>query len=286
MRRWEQYQHDTADLLRELGFTTVVNERLRAPSDAVHNVDVSARITVAGVAVTWIVECKYWNRRVDQLHVSALKDIVNDLGADRGMVISERGFLPGAIRVVRGKNITLTSLEDLRANAADDLLAARVRAVDWRLLRLSRAIIRGLRTFTGGAPHLLAELVDKISPQDRAEFADRDAAADFTGAIVEFASRAGVTSVADLLPAGSIPSEMGRAWRDGVDSSKMNAVVTAISHLAQALSQGKLGDWPVLCQPPADTPKLAWSMKQLIGVIETALDALEPEVAAQESNVG
>ncbi len=49
MKRWEQYQHQTAELLRELGFTAVVNDSLREPNGAKHAVDVSARRTLAGV---------------------------------------------------------------------------------------------------------------------------------------------------------------------------------------------------------------------------------------------
>jgi hypothetical protein len=285
MKRWEQYQHRTADLLRELGFTAEVNDPLRAPIGVVHRVDVSARIMVAGVTVTWIVECKLWKTRVNKLHVSALKDIVNDLAADRGLLMSEKGFQSGAIQLAAAKNITLSSLDDLRANAAEDLLTARVRASELRLLRLSRRIVRGLRTFRGGAPHLLPELVARISPQDRAEFAAREAAIDFQQGVAELASRAGVTSVRDLAPPGYDVSGMGRGWNDGVDASEMTAVAGAIGHLTQALSQGKLGDWPVICQPPADTPKMAWNMRQLITVVETALDVLEPKVAEQESKL-
>jgi restriction system protein len=66
--------------------------------------------------------------RVNKLHVSALKDIVNDLAADRGLLMSEKGIQSGAIQLASVKNITLSSLDDLRANAAEDLLAARVTA--------------------------------------------------------------------------------------------------------------------------------------------------------------
>ena len=285
MKRWEQYQHDTADLLRELGFSTVVNDPLRASNGVVHKVDVSARIMVAGVTVTWIVECKLWKKRVNKLHVSALKDIVSDLAADRGLLMSEKGFQSGAIQLASVKNITLSSLDDLRANAAEDLLTAHVRAAELRLLRLSRRIVQGLRVFTGGVPHLLPELVAKISPQDLAEFTTRDDAVDFRDGVTELASRAGVTSVRDLIPSGSEVLEMGRRWKDGVDISEMNVVASAIAHLTKALSQGKLDDWPVVCQPPTDAPKMAWSMKQLIGVVETALDVLEPKVAGQEGEI-
>jgi hypothetical protein len=42
----------------------------------------------------------------------------------------------------------------------------------------------------------------------------------------------------------------------------------------------------VICQPPTGTPKMAWNMRQLITVVETALDVLEPKVTEQESKLG
>jgi len=59
-----QYQHQAAELLRELGFTAEVNARIAEANGAVHATDVLARRTVAGVDLLWIVECKHWNRRV------------------------------------------------------------------------------------------------------------------------------------------------------------------------------------------------------------------------------
>ena len=77
---------------------------------------------------------------------------------------------------------------------------------------------RSLRTFTGEVPHLLPELVAKLSPQDVAEFAARDDAVDFQYGVTELASRAGITSVRDLIPSGSEVLDMGRRWKDGVDA--------------------------------------------------------------------
>lgn len=91
----EQYQHRTAGLLRELGFAAEMNDPLPAANGVVHKVGVSARIAVAGVNVLWIAGCKLWNRAVPKEKVSALEDIVNDLGADRGLLMSEKGFQSG-----------------------------------------------------------------------------------------------------------------------------------------------------------------------------------------------
>ncbi|HEY6315007.1 MAG TPA: restriction endonuclease [Streptosporangiaceae bacterium] len=118
MKPWQQYQQDAAELLRELGFTTVVNDSLTEPNGNVHEVDVSARRTVAGVDLLWIVECKRWNRRVPIERVATLKAIVDGVGADRGLLMSEQGFQSGPIRMAVQKNITLSGLDDLRENAA------------------------------------------------------------------------------------------------------------------------------------------------------------------------
>jgi hypothetical protein len=101
----EQYQHRTAGLLRELGFAAEMNDPLPAANGVVHKVGVSARIAVAGVNVLWIAECKLWNWVVPKEKVSALEDIVNDLGADRGLLMSERDSSPERALVAVGNSI-------------------------------------------------------------------------------------------------------------------------------------------------------------------------------------
>ena len=282
MRAWERYQHQTADLLRELGFTAEVNDPLQTPNGVVHRVDVSARIVLAGVAVLWVVECKLWNRAVPKEKVSALKDIVNDLGADRGLLMSEKGFQSGAVNLAAAKNVTLSSLDELRTNTAEQLIAARVTAAELRLLSLIRRITRDLRTFGPAVPHLLPILAGRLAEEDRAEFAQRPAAPRFLEGIAELASRLGDPTIRNLVPSGLDASGMYRAWKDGVDPSAGSATVSLIGHLTQALNQGRLGDWPVVIKAP-DEPRLAWSMPQLLGVVEPGLTLLEQQVDEQEA---
>jgi hypothetical protein len=91
VKRWQEYQHQAAGLLRELGFTAYVDEKLVEPNGTEHAIDVVARRTVAGVEVLWIVECKLWNRNVPKEKVLTLQSIVTNLGADRGVLISDKG---------------------------------------------------------------------------------------------------------------------------------------------------------------------------------------------------
>lgn len=43
-----------------------------------------------------IVECKYWKKRIPQEKVFALKTIVEDIGAARGIIVTEVGVQSGA----------------------------------------------------------------------------------------------------------------------------------------------------------------------------------------------
>jgi|SRR5271165_832829 len=93
-----------------------VDERLEGARGQ-HDVDVVVRATRAGIQQVWVVECKLWRRSVTKLHVAALAQIVQDVGADRGIILSETGFQAGAIRLASLSNTTLTSLAELNASA-------------------------------------------------------------------------------------------------------------------------------------------------------------------------
>jgi restriction system protein len=119
MTAWRDYQRQAADFFRSLGMTAVTDEHVMGVRGE-HDVDVVARKVFAGISQLWIIECKQWKRPVNQLHVSALADIVADIGADRGILLSESGFQPGAIRMARLSNITLSSVSDLKENSEDE----------------------------------------------------------------------------------------------------------------------------------------------------------------------
>jgi hypothetical protein len=284
MKAWERYQHETAELLRELGFTAIVDDSLTEPNGTVHKVDVSARRTLAGVSLLWVVECKFWNRRVPKEKVGTLKATVDWVGADRGLLMSEKGFQSGAIRMAVQKNITLSGLVDLRENAADELLAARIIAADRRLLNLMRRSVMELRTFGPEIPHILPALAAQLSPEDVDEFTKRPDAVNFLAGLWEILDKTGNDDLQALVPPGFNPAEMQRAWKDGVDTSVMNEAISMIGSLTQALNQAKLGDRPVVCFSP-DGPKLTWSMPQLLQVAEPAIGSLERIVAGQEGKV-
>ena len=283
MKQWERYQHQAAELLRELGFSTEVNASLTEPNGAVHAIDVAARRTVAGVDLLWIVECKLWKRRVPIEKVDALRSRVINLGADRGLLMSESGFQRGTIRTAKQKNITLTSLDTLRADAADEILAARVAVAEKSLMDLSLRVNRDLRPFTMRTEHMLASLAARLPPDVVEEFSARPEAIEYVPGLMEVQNQVEGLTMEDLLAFSTHPGEIVLPWRPGADEKVLDGVFLDLHYTTQALHQGRLDQWPAMCVSIGREVKLAWSMAQLLDLIEPKLPDLERKVSEQEA---
>lgn len=118
MTAWRDYQEQAAEFFRKLGMDVEVEGRL-AGVRGTHIIDVVARGSHLGIDFTWIVECKAWTSNVPKEKVAALISILQDVGADRGFLLSERGFQSGALRMAEKSNVTLTSLADLSEVVGD-----------------------------------------------------------------------------------------------------------------------------------------------------------------------
>jgi hypothetical protein len=121
---WRDYQKAAAAFFADLGMSTEVDARLEG-ARGVHDMDVVVRFSAYGIEHLWIVECKHWNRRVPKERVLTLQQLASDVGAHRAFLLCERGFQSGAVTSARLSNVTLTNLEDLRANAQADVQLAR-----------------------------------------------------------------------------------------------------------------------------------------------------------------
>lgn len=129
---WSDYQEEAASLFRSMGLDAVTNETIQGVRTK-HNVDVVVRSHHAGFDITWLVECKHWKSPVSKLHVLALREIVSDTGADRGILLCEAGFQSGAIEAANLTNVQVTSLENVRATSGADICAMRLRELYDRL---------------------------------------------------------------------------------------------------------------------------------------------------------
>ena len=126
MPPWKEYQNEAADFFRSLGLEASTDVTLKGVRTT-HDVDVLVKIDISGFSVRWIIECKYWQTPVTKIHVLALREIISDLGADRGIVLCEMGFQRGAIEAANLTNVQVTSLAALSASSRNTIAAVRLR---------------------------------------------------------------------------------------------------------------------------------------------------------------
>jgi hypothetical protein len=123
---WQEYQEEVAAFFRSIGLDATTNHPVQGVRTA-HDIDVFVRSHQVGFDVVWIVECKHWSTPVNKLHVLGLRQIVSDLGVDRGILLCEVGFQSGAAEAAALTNVHLTSLADLRGTASTEFTAMRLR---------------------------------------------------------------------------------------------------------------------------------------------------------------
>jgi hypothetical protein len=87
---------------------------------AKHEIDVWVQSSTFGITQNWVIECKDWRRPVPKEKVMALRAIVEDVGADKGILVAESGYQEGAKAAAELTNIVLTTLEELRFRTTYD----------------------------------------------------------------------------------------------------------------------------------------------------------------------
>ena len=123
---WQEYQEEAAEFFRSIGLEATTNHTVQGVRTK-HAIDVYVKSHHVGFDIVWIVECKHWNTPVSKLHVLALREIVAELGVDRGILLCEAGFQSGALEAATLTNVHPTSLATLRGTASAEVTAMRVR---------------------------------------------------------------------------------------------------------------------------------------------------------------
>jgi hypothetical protein len=73
--------------------------------------------------------------------VLTFKGIIEDTGADRGLLFSESGFQAGAIQAAQSTNITLTSLAGFEQGFPAEVSSARAKVLEERITALMQAFM-------------------------------------------------------------------------------------------------------------------------------------------------
>lgn len=147
---WQEYQKVVAKLFRKLGCLAIVNATVKG-ARAKHKIDAWVTFKKFGITNRWVVECKKWRTRVSKEKILALKSIIEDIGADRGLLITEIGFQKGAVKAAKNTNITLTKLVDLEKHIQGDIYSLAINKLDKKIIQLQDRIFN-LRDYAQTGP--------------------------------------------------------------------------------------------------------------------------------------
>ncbi|MGU3377366.1 restriction endonuclease [Chryseobacterium sp. M5A1_1a] len=117
---WYEYQEEVAVFFRNLGANVETNKRISGIRGT-HDIDVYIEINVLGQKTIWIAECKLWKTAIPKDKILTLYQIVQDIGADKGLLFSESGFQSGAINSTKQTNILLISIDEMKEMVKDEL---------------------------------------------------------------------------------------------------------------------------------------------------------------------
>lgn len=115
---WYQFQEDICDYFESIGATAQTNVSVQGVRTS-HDVDILVTTRYLGEDLVWVVEAKKWQKRVNKLQVLALRTIIDDIGADRGFIVSEAGFQSGAYEAAENSNVKLKTFDQLKTNTKD-----------------------------------------------------------------------------------------------------------------------------------------------------------------------
>jgi hypothetical protein len=110
---WMELERMVCQVFEELGYETHREQELTTVRGKV-NVDVVAKDLRGPIQTTYLCECKYWSKRVDQNVVHAFRSVCADVGAHIGLIISKAGFQSGANETRDSTNIHLLSFDDFQ----------------------------------------------------------------------------------------------------------------------------------------------------------------------------
>lgn len=112
-KSWNELQIMTSSLLSDMGYLCEIEKNIETARGKV-NIDVYAQMQNKQPSQTILVECKYWSKRVPKTVIHAFRSVVNDSGANFGIIISKKGFQEGAVSATQMTNISLYSWEEFQ----------------------------------------------------------------------------------------------------------------------------------------------------------------------------
>lgn len=115
---WYKFQEEIRDHFEALGASATTNVSIKGVRGS-HDIDILVKPKFFGHEILWLVEAKNWSSSITKEKVLAFLSIIQDVGADRGFLISNGGFQRGAIKCAESTNISLVNFEKFKKYTKD-----------------------------------------------------------------------------------------------------------------------------------------------------------------------
>ncbi len=112
---WKDLQQKIADIFSDSGYSDVEVEKNVVGVRGKAEIDVYAK---NGKDI-YLCECKNWNSAVPQSVVQTFRTIVQDIGANKGFIVSRKGFQSGAKVAAENTNISLMNWYEFQSEMED-----------------------------------------------------------------------------------------------------------------------------------------------------------------------
>lgn len=110
---WKDLQTKVCDLLNQSGFIAEKEKIVETPRGQLE-IDVYAHDPNSIDKITYIIECKNWNKNINQDVIHSFTTRMNETGGNIGYIIAKKGFQKGAKNYIRSTNINLLTFEEIQ----------------------------------------------------------------------------------------------------------------------------------------------------------------------------
>lgn len=113
--KWRRFETLVADIQRELSPDAVVTQNEKVVgrnSGEPRDIDIAIRRTIGQFQLLIAVECKDYGRALHVKDVESFAGLLEDVGANKGAIVSAKGFSKTAVRLAKSKGIDLYRLVD------------------------------------------------------------------------------------------------------------------------------------------------------------------------------
>ena len=149
----------------EKGYKVLHNVKRKGRSGVEHQIDVLAQHLTPLYTSTVVIEAKSYDTPIDKDRVMKLIQVVDDIGADRGIIVTTSEFTPSAIKTAEGHNIDLWDRQRLVELLGEARLQATEKALERKAVPTGQYV-----SFTVGLQDIRNRVESQIEERRRGGF--------------------------------------------------------------------------------------------------------------------